>query len=709
MVEAMSPDSASDAFVYEDPAESSALRVRLRGLIAEHIPPGWLGPFTNDPADLEISNRFCEVLAGEGLLVPDWPVEYGGQDFDLASSVVVREEMWAHFEPRGGQYYGPNWLGPSIFHYGTDEQKAKHLPEIARGHGLWCQGFSEPDAGSDLANMSTRAVPDGDGFRISGQKTWTSWALWAEWCYLLARVEGFGDGTSKKEGITVFLVPMDREGITVRGLDGIPGPHHLNEVFFDDVWVDRSEVLGDLGAGWQVIRDALSNERVGIARYARDDRLLSMVLADEEFRAALPARRWVEARVRNRMSRLMCRRALWFQRDGGSHDFIVSAARMITTRANLIVSDTVAEAVGDHFFEGRKTPDAAVLGAPEFFWRYMQAGTVASGTTEMLQRGLSKVLFAGGRIRVTEEVEDIRASVDRLAAAHNGADAARHAIIDPSLRSKLIDPLDGIIEGLDPREGFFEALAAGEVCRGAGQAVLPLPVESMLLRRESGRPLVQLSSHGRFEHGDLFEAWDAADLDGTVHVVEPVEGLVNSKVGPFVNLEAPRTVGDAEPLTSTEQALLHLLPSWYLLGAAEKALDLAAVYATERVQFGSPISKYQGVAFPLADAAAELEALYELALHATHSLHATPSAALVDAMALRWAALDVVRKVMRIAHQVLGAVGMCDEHDLTIINLTLQARLRLPLDLEATTTGLAAAIDEHGFDSIFTPVENAPA
>ena len=231
--------------------------------------------------------------------------------------------MWAHFEPRGGQYYGPNWLGPSIFHYGTEEQKAKHLPEIARGHGLWCQGFSEPDAGSDLANMATKAVPDGDGFRISGQKTWTSWALWAEWCYLLARVEGFGDGNSKKEGITVFLVPMDRDGITVRGLDGIPGPHHLNEVFFDDVWVDRSEVLGDLGAGWQVIRDALSNERVGIARYARDDRLLSMVLADEEFRAALPARRWVEARVRNRMSRLMCRRALWFQRDGGSHDFIV--------------------------------------------------------------------------------------------------------------------------------------------------------------------------------------------------------------------------------------------------------------------------------------------------------------------------------------------------------------------------------------------------
>ena len=276
--------------------------------------------------------------------------------------------------------------------------------------------------------------------------------------------------------------------------------------------------------------------------------------------------------------------------------------------------------------------------------------------------------FCGERIRVTEDVEEIRSSVDRLAAAHNGADAARHAIIDPTLRTKLIEPLEGIIEGLDPREGYFEALAAGEVCRGAGQAVLPLPVESMLMRRASGRPLVQLSPRGRFEHGDLFEAWDAADLDGTVQHVEPVAGTVNSKVGPFVNLEPALPVSDEEPLTPTEQALLKLLPSWYLLGAAEKALDLAAVYATERVQFGSPISKYQGVAFPLADAAAELEALYELALHATHSVHATPEAALVDTMALRWAALDIVRKVMRIAHQVLGAVGMCDEHDLTIIN-----------------------------------------
>jgi alkylation response protein AidB-like acyl-CoA dehydrogenase len=701
----MSTDHSSDSFVYEDPEPSHALRKRLRGLMAEHLPEGWLGPFTNNPADFEVSNRFCEVLASEGLLVPDWPVEYGGQDLDLASSVVIREEMWAHFEPRGGQYYGPNWVGPSISDYGTPEQKALHLPLIAAGKAWWCQGFSEPDAGSDLANLKTRAVPDGDGFRISGQKTWTSWALWAKWCYLLARIEGGGDDSSRRAGITVFLLPMDREGITVRGLDGIPGPHHLNEVFFDDVWADRSEVLGELGNGWQVIRDALSNERVGIARYARDDRLLAKALADDEIRAALPASRWVTARVRNRMARLMCRRALWFQRDGGSHNFIVSAARMITTRANLLVADTLAEAVGDRFFDDRYSADPALDGAVEFFWRYMQAGTIASGTTEMLQRELSRAMFAGERIRVTDDVEEIRSTIDKIATARGGVDIARNAIREPALREALVDELDAIIAELDPRDGHFEGLAAAEVCRGAGHAVLPVPIEAMLLRRGDGHPLARLSSHGRFEHGDLFTAWDVETCEGDVISVAPTTERIGSKVGPFVNRAAPTTLGSAEALSQLERALLHVLPSWYLLGAAEQAIDLATVYATERVQFGSPIAKYQGVAFPLADACAELQALYELALHTTRSIYANSATALVDALTLRWSALEITRRVLRTAHQVLGAVGQCDEHDLAIITLTLQARLRLPTDLDATMHDLAQAIDAAGFDSIYTPVD----
>ncbi len=274
------------------------------------------------------------------------------------------------------------------------------------------------------------------------------------------------------------------------------------------------------------------------------------------------------------------------------------------------------------------------------------------------------------------------------------------------------DDLDGIIGELDPRDGPFEGLAAAEVCRGAGHAVLPVPVEAMLLRRPGGAPLVALSPGGRFEHGDLFPTWRALTTDGTVRTVRPTGARIGSKVGPFVNLDPPTVDtplvdADDEPLTAVEAALLHALPAWYLLGAAERALDLATVYATERVQFGSPISKYQGVAFPLADACSELQALYELGLFTMHRVYAASDAALVDALAFRWAALDIVRRVLRITHQVMGAVGQCDEHDMPIITLTLQARLRLPLDLEASLDALAAAADRLGFDSIHTPVGTA--
>jgi alkylation response protein AidB-like acyl-CoA dehydrogenase len=159
-----------------------------------------------------------------------------------------------------------------------------------------------------------------------------------------------------------------------------------------------------------------------------------------------------------------------------------------------------------------------------------------------------------------------------------------------------------------------------------------------MLQAELTYPLAGLSPHGRFEHGDLFPAWTAVGADATVRTVTPQGARIASKVGPFVNLEAPADAGGTDPLTDVEQALLHALPAWYLLGAAEEALDLATVYATERVQFGSPIAKFQGVAFPLADACSELQALYELGLFTMHRAYAAPGAAVVDALAFRWAA-----------------------------------------------------------------------
>jgi alkylation response protein AidB-like acyl-CoA dehydrogenase len=181
---------------------ATALRGQLRDLVREHVPAGFLGAFTDDPADLAVAQQFCQLLAEKNLLCLAWPEEFGGRGASVWEQTVVREEMWAHHEPRGAQYMGVNWVGPAIMRHGTPEQRT-HLPPIARGEVIWCQGFSEPDAGSDLASLRTAARSDGPGWLISGQKIWTSYAAMAQWCFLLARTSR---GEKKQQGLTVFLV-----------------------------------------------------------------------------------------------------------------------------------------------------------------------------------------------------------------------------------------------------------------------------------------------------------------------------------------------------------------------------------------------------------------------------------------------------------------------------------------------------------------------
>lgn len=193
---------------------------------------------------------------------------------------------------------GVNWVGPTLMRHGTAEQQRRHLPPIARGDVIWCQGFSEPEAGSDLASLRTAATPDGDGWRINGQKIWTSYATMAQWCFLLARTTKWDKATTKKQaGLTIFLVPMDDPAITVRPIGCMMGPHHLNEVFIDDLRVTEADILGTLDGGWSIVADVLSFERLGIARYARCERLLQMARATRRTldRAARRIARTVDA------------------------------------------------------------------------------------------------------------------------------------------------------------------------------------------------------------------------------------------------------------------------------------------------------------------------------------------------------------------------------------------------------------------------------
>jgi alkylation response protein AidB-like acyl-CoA dehydrogenase len=380
---------------YDLGPDADALRSRLRALIAEHIPADFLGACTDDPEDLALTQRFCKTLAAENLLALAWPEDCGGAGGDVWQQTVVREEMWAHHEPRGPQYMGINWVGPAIMRHGSAAQKAKHLPPIADGEVIWCQGFSEPEAGSDLASMRTTAVADGDGWVINGQKVWTSYALMAQWCVLATCTD---PQASASRRITLFLVPMDRAGVTVRPIASMLGPHHLNELFLDNVRVGPGDVLGEVGAGWRVIKDALAYERVGIARYARCDSLLARLretLGDEW--DALPAglrSRWARAMIDVRVARLLAYTAIAQQEHGQPDDATASIARIATTRTDQSVAELLLEAVGPAGLEGDR--QAVLHGAIDDHWRYAQAATVASGTIEV-QRMLVARSVLGGR------------------------------------------------------------------------------------------------------------------------------------------------------------------------------------------------------------------------------------------------------------------------------------------------------------------------
>ncbi len=374
-------------------ADVAALRSELRTLVDEHVPPDFLGAFTDDPADLEVAQAFCHLLADRGLLCMAWPEEYGGRGSSPWEQTAVREEMWARHEPRGAQYMGVNWVGPTIMRHGTPAQQHQHLPPIARGEVIWCQGFSEPNAGSDLASLQTAARRDGDGWRVSGQKIWTSYATMAQWCFLLART---ATGEKKQQGLTIFLVPMSDPAIEVRPIATMLGPHHLNEVFFDDLWVTEDDVLGTVDHGWKVVQEVLAFERVGIARYARCERLLQAapaVLGDGWDRLPAELRgRWTRMLTHCRRARLLAYRVIALQSGGRVTPADTAAYRIAVTRLDQESAEVLMEIVAQGPASG---DDAARFRrAVEDHWRYAQASTVSSGSIEMQRILLARALLA---------------------------------------------------------------------------------------------------------------------------------------------------------------------------------------------------------------------------------------------------------------------------------------------------------------------------
>jgi alkylation response protein AidB-like acyl-CoA dehydrogenase len=351
--------------------------------------------FVDDERAIPETRRICRALAAKGWLTMAWPSEFGGSDAGVWLQTVVREEMWAHEEPRGPQYMNLNYIGPLIMRFGTEDQKRRFLPPMAHGDVIWCQGFSEPDAGSDLASLTTRAADEDDHFLVNGQKVWTSYAdAPADWCLLLARTNR---DAPKHSGISVLLVDMRTPGITVRPIPTMAGPHEFCEVFLDDVVVPRDCLLGPQDGGWELIVAGLIFERAGIARYARAGRIIELLVewaratgraADAEVR-----RKLADLRVRYEAARLLNYRALSLQAAGEVPSTEASIARIHNGQLEQLVSQVGLELLGAPGQLGAADDWAPLDGAVVRHWLRNIPTTIAAGTLEVqknvvAQRGL---------------------------------------------------------------------------------------------------------------------------------------------------------------------------------------------------------------------------------------------------------------------------------------------------------------------------------
>jgi alkylation response protein AidB-like acyl-CoA dehydrogenase len=211
------------------------------------------------------------VLNAAGLAVPHWPVEWGGRDWTPLQHHIWHEEMMAACVPPP-LAFNASMVGPVIATFGNQEQKERFLPATANLDIWWCQGFSEPDAGSDLASLRTTAVRDGDHYVVNGQKTWTTLGQHADWIFCLVRTDPTAE--KRQRGISFLLFPMDTPGVTLRPIELIDGGHEVNEVFFEDVVVPAENLVGEENRGWDYAKFLLGNERVGVAPVASTKRLL---------------------------------------------------------------------------------------------------------------------------------------------------------------------------------------------------------------------------------------------------------------------------------------------------------------------------------------------------------------------------------------------------------------------------------------------------
>jgi alkylation response protein AidB-like acyl-CoA dehydrogenase len=347
----------------------------------------WLGangpgpePEGDEDAHYVWRRNFQRELAGGGWAAVHWPVEYGGRGATLMESAIFFEELGRSGSPLPANVLGLLLAGPTIMTWGTPEQKERHLTPILTAEEIWCQGFSEPDAGSDLASLKTRAVKENGDWIVSGQKVWTSGAQYSKWCMLVARTD---PDAPKHKGLTYFLMDMEQEGVQVVPLRQITGEPEFNELFIDGARIPDENVLGGVGNGWKVALTTLMNERAGLAFFlqVRLRQLLDRLIEEAAGRGLLEdpviAERLGELHLKAEVLRLTAYRGLTAVQKYGQPGPEGSLTKWMWSETNQQLTQFAADLLG---------PDALLAGGS---WSYellrARGNSIEGGTTEVLK------------------------------------------------------------------------------------------------------------------------------------------------------------------------------------------------------------------------------------------------------------------------------------------------------------------------------------
>lgn len=380
--------------------EDEAFRQEIRAFLRAEWPGGTGDAAVDNDEEYRIERAFEKKLAQRGWLTLAWPVEYGGQGASHIRQAVKNEECSYFRAPIGGGPGGQatNLVGPAVMAHGSEEQKRRFLPPIAAGDVYWCQGFSEPGAGSDLASIQTRAERAGDNYILNGQKIWTSGAAYADWIHVLARTD---PEAPKHKGISYLLVDMKSPGISNRPISEMTGRSGFYETFFDNVAVPRENLLGDENQGWYVATTTLGFERSGIARIGAIrrsfDDLMDYVKGisiarrpDEQQRTAL---RLAEHRIEIEVGYWLAYRVASLQDRGELPNYEASVSKTFATEIAQRLANTAVNILGLGGGLSLSSYRAPMEGLANFTYLLTMHWTISAGTNEIqrnivAQRGL---------------------------------------------------------------------------------------------------------------------------------------------------------------------------------------------------------------------------------------------------------------------------------------------------------------------------------